>query len=123
MTLLNPGGDVEQTFDAALVGADRTRDLVVLQLLGAPAAALRPVQLGSSAGLRVGQQCLAIGWVGEAGLIWRAGRGSRWWGGEGGGLMRRCGGRSAASIETSRRPVRTAGRRNGASDGPRHHVT
>ncbi|GLC58336.1 hypothetical protein PLESTB_001347900 [Pleodorina starrii] len=61
VTLLTPASDVEQTFDAVLVGADRTRDLVVLKLLGAPPSALRPVQLGSSAGLRVGQQCLAIG--------------------------------------------------------------
>ncbi|EFJ43542.1 trypsin family [Volvox carteri f. nagariensis] len=61
VTLTNPGNDVEQTFDAVLVGADRTRDLVVLQLVGAPASVLRPVQLGSSGSLRVGQQCLAIG--------------------------------------------------------------
>ncbi|GIL87504.1 hypothetical protein Vretimale_1608 [Volvox reticuliferus] len=61
VTLLNPTNDIEQTFDAVLVGADRTRDLVVLQLLGAPPSALQPIQLGSSASLRVGQQCLAIG--------------------------------------------------------------
>ncbi|GLI70035.1 hypothetical protein VaNZ11_014773, partial [Volvox africanus] len=61
VTLLNPTNDTEQTFDAVLVGADRTRDLVVLQLVGAPPSALQPVQLGSSASLRVGQQCLAIG--------------------------------------------------------------
>ncbi|KAG2449040.1 hypothetical protein HYH02_005791 [Chlamydomonas schloesseri] len=63
VTLLNAAeGGLEQTFDAVLVGADRTRDLVVLQLAGAvPPGALRPAALGSSSGVRVGQQCLAIG--------------------------------------------------------------
>ncbi|KAG2495560.1 hypothetical protein HYH03_006160 [Edaphochlamys debaryana] len=61
VTLLNAAEGVEQTFDAVLVGADRTRDLAVLKLQNAPASALRPLPLGSSEGLRVGQQCLAIG--------------------------------------------------------------
>ncbi|KAG2444679.1 hypothetical protein HXX76_001423 [Chlamydomonas incerta] len=62
VTLLNAAeGGLEQTLDAVLVGADRTRDLVVLQLVGAPAGAAVPAALGSSGALRVGQQCLAIG--------------------------------------------------------------
>ncbi len=52
---------VQQTFDGLLVGTDRSRDLAVLQLVGAAGGALQPVRLGSSAGLRVGQACFAIG--------------------------------------------------------------
>lgn len=56
-----PGADgFNQTYDAVLVGADRAKDLAVLHI-AAPAAALRPVTLGQSAALRVGQQVLAIG--------------------------------------------------------------
>ncbi len=58
--MLGPDG-VEQTFDGLLVGADRARDLAVLRLANAPPARLRPVALGDSGGLRVGQQCFAIG--------------------------------------------------------------
>ncbi|KAG2444682.1 hypothetical protein HXX76_001426 [Chlamydomonas incerta] len=62
VTLLNAAeGGLEQTLDVVLVGADRTRDLVVLQLVGVPAGAAVPAALGSSGALRVGQQCLAIG--------------------------------------------------------------
>ncbi|GFR39899.1 hypothetical protein Agub_g404 [Astrephomene gubernaculifera] len=62
VTLLDPVSGTEQVYDAVLAGADRTRDLAVLRLLGPPAAGgLRPAELGSSAGLRVGQQCFAIG--------------------------------------------------------------
>ncbi|WIA08671.1 hypothetical protein OEZ85_008098 [Tetradesmus obliquus] len=59
VTLLLPDGG-QQTYDAVLVGADRARDLAVLKI---PAArdVLKPLQLGSSAGVRVGQLCLAIG--------------------------------------------------------------
>lgn len=49
-----------QTYDAVLVGADRTKDLAVLRI-GAPKEALRPARLGQSGQLRVGQQVLAIG--------------------------------------------------------------
>ena len=49
-----------QTFDGTLVGADRAKDLCVLHI-NAPPALLRPMQLGSSRALRVGQQVLAIG--------------------------------------------------------------
>lgn len=45
---------------AASAGADRARDLAVLKV-GAPPALLRPVALGDSSALRVGQGCLAIG--------------------------------------------------------------
>jgi hypothetical protein len=41
-------------------GADKARDLAVLKVR-APAALLRPVTLGDSSSVRVGQACLAIG--------------------------------------------------------------
>ena len=43
-----------------LVGADRAKDLAVLHV-SAPKQALRPMTLGESRALRVGQQVLAIG--------------------------------------------------------------
>ena len=49
-----------QTFDGVLVGADRAKDLCVLRI-NAPQDLLRPVKLGESRALRVGQQVLAIG--------------------------------------------------------------
>ena len=49
-----------QTFDGILVGADRAKDLCVLRI-NAPRDLLRPVKLGESRALRVGQQVLAIG--------------------------------------------------------------
>eukprot|EP00878_Enallax_costatus_P041975 GHUV01048917.1.p1 GENE.GHUV01048917.1~~GHUV01048917.1.p1 ORF type:complete len:481 (+),score=112.06 GHUV01048917.1:376-1818(+) len=61
VTLQGPNG-LQQTYDAVLVGADRSRDLAVLQV-SAPADSLTPLMLGSSEPgvLRVGQLCLAIG--------------------------------------------------------------
>ncbi|KAK9908391.1 hypothetical protein WJX75_007197 [Coccomyxa subellipsoidea] len=59
ITLLGADG-YNQTYDAVLVGADRTKDLAVLRI-GAPKEALRPARLGQSGQLRVGQQVLAIG--------------------------------------------------------------
>eukprot|EP00873_Tetraselmis_striata_P038538 jgi/Tetstr1/458802/TSEL_045186.t1 len=50
----------QQSYDGVLVGADRRRDLAVVKV-NAPPEALRPVQLGASSSLRVGQLCLAIG--------------------------------------------------------------
>ncbi|KAI3436238.1 hypothetical protein D9Q98_002292 [Chlorella vulgaris] len=50
----------QQAYDGYLVGADRARDLVVLKV-SAPASQLRPVALGDSSTVRVGQGCLAIG--------------------------------------------------------------
>ena len=41
-------------------GADKARDLAVLKVR-APAPLLRPVTLGDSSAVRVGQACLAIG--------------------------------------------------------------
>lgn len=57
--LLGPDG-YQQAFDGVLVGVDRFRDLAVLRV-DAPAAMLRPVSLGESAGLKVGQLVAAIG--------------------------------------------------------------
>lgn len=57
--LLNEEG-LQQAFDGYLVGADKARDLAVLKVK-APASLLRPVSLGDSAAVRVGQSCLAIG--------------------------------------------------------------
>ncbi len=51
---------VIQNFDATLVGVDRTKDLAVIRI-NAPPSLLRPVVLGDSDVLRVGQQTLAIG--------------------------------------------------------------
>lgn len=41
-------------------GADKARDLAVLKVK-APAELLRPVTLGDSGAVRVGQACLALG--------------------------------------------------------------
>ncbi|MEW5302865.1 MAG: hypothetical protein WDW36_005606 [Sanguina aurantia] len=59
ITLLGRDG-TSQTYEGHLVGADRTRDLAVVRI-NAPPEQLRVVTLGTSTGLRVGQQCLAIG--------------------------------------------------------------
>jgi S1-C subfamily serine protease len=48
------------TWQATLVGADPDKDLAVLHI-DAPAARLRPLAVGSSHDLKVGQQVLAIG--------------------------------------------------------------
>lgn len=49
----------QEVFSATLVGTDPDRDIAVLRVRGKHA--LRPLPLGSSAGLRVGQTTLAIG--------------------------------------------------------------
>jgi hypothetical protein len=59
VTILDSAG-VKRDFTATLVGAVRTKDLAVLKI-DAPRELLAPVTLGSSATVRVGQQCLAIG--------------------------------------------------------------
>lgn len=51
---------VQKNFEAKLVGADRSKDLAVLQV-EAPVDLLRPMKVGQSSFLKVGQQCLAIG--------------------------------------------------------------
>jgi len=59
VTLLGADG-FQKNFEAKLVGADKTKDLAVLDV-DAPVELLRPVKLGESSKLRVGQRCLAIG--------------------------------------------------------------
>ncbi|KAK9272509.1 hypothetical protein L1049_002882 [Liquidambar formosana] len=51
---------VQKNFEGKLIGADRTKDLAVLKV-EASEDLLRPVKVGQSSSLRVGQQCLAIG--------------------------------------------------------------
>ncbi|XP_071731074.1 protease Do-like 8, chloroplastic [Rutidosis leptorrhynchoides] len=51
---------VQKNFEAKLIGADRSKDLAVLQV-EAPVELLRPMKVGQSSILKVGQQCLAIG--------------------------------------------------------------
>lgn len=51
---------IQKNFEGRLVGADRTKDLAVLKV-EASDDLLRPVKVGQSSSLRVGQQCLAIG--------------------------------------------------------------
>ena len=49
-----------KTFSATLVGAERSKDLAVLRV-NAPEEYVRPVDIGSSAGVKVGQAVFAIG--------------------------------------------------------------
>ncbi|KAL7190506.1 hypothetical protein ACSBR2_022727 [Camellia fascicularis] len=51
---------VQKNFEGKLIGADRAKDLAVLKV-EATEELLRPVKVGQSSSLRVGQQCLAIG--------------------------------------------------------------
>nr|AFK34777.1 unknown [Lotus japonicus] len=51
---------VQKNFEATVVGADRLKDLAVLKV-EAPEDILRPIKVGQSSSLKVGQQCLAIG--------------------------------------------------------------
>lgn len=51
---------VQKSFEGRLIGADRAKDLAVLKIEAA-ADLLKPIQLGPSSSLKVGQQCLAIG--------------------------------------------------------------
>ncbi|EOY03441.1 Trypsin family protein with PDZ domain [Theobroma cacao] len=51
---------VQKNFEGKLIGADRTKDLAVLKV-EASEDLLRPIKVGQSSTLRVGQQCLAIG--------------------------------------------------------------
>jgi S1-C subfamily serine protease len=59
VTLLGTDGKNHE-YVAELVGADRAKDLAVIRI-SAPAALLRPVALGTSDSVRVGQTVLAIG--------------------------------------------------------------
>ncbi|XP_058187965.1 protease Do-like 8, chloroplastic [Rhododendron vialii] len=51
---------VQKNFEGTLIGADRAKDLAVLKV-EASEELLRPIKVGTSSSLRVGQQCLAIG--------------------------------------------------------------
>ncbi|KAH6791149.1 Trypsin family protein with PDZ domain-containing protein [Perilla frutescens var. frutescens] len=51
---------IQKNFEGKLIGADRAKDLAVLKV-EAPKELLRPMNIGSSSSLKVGQQCLAIG--------------------------------------------------------------
>ncbi|XP_044467525.1 protease Do-like 8, chloroplastic [Mangifera indica] len=51
---------VQKNFEGKLVGADRAKDLAVLKV-EASEDLLRPIKVGQSSSLKVGQQCLAIG--------------------------------------------------------------
>jgi len=57
---MKPSSPSHPTNHPLPAGADKARDLAVLKV-NAPASLLRPVPLGDSAGVRVGQACLAIG--------------------------------------------------------------
>lgn len=51
---------VQKSFEGTLIGADRAKDLAVLKVEAA-ADLLKPISVGPSSSLKVGQQCLAIG--------------------------------------------------------------
>ncbi|GFZ19187.1 trypsin family protein with PDZ domain-containing protein [Actinidia rufa] len=51
---------VQKNFEGKLIGADRAKDLAVLKV-EASEELLRPIKVGQSSSLRVGQHCLAIG--------------------------------------------------------------
>ncbi|XP_060192522.1 protease Do-like 8, chloroplastic isoform X1 [Lycium barbarum] len=51
---------VQKNFEGILIGADRSKDLAVLKV-EASEDLLRPIRVGESSSLKVGQQCLAIG--------------------------------------------------------------
>ncbi|KAL1824526.1 hypothetical protein ACET3Z_011304 [Daucus carota] len=51
---------VLKNFEGKLIGADRAKDLAVLKV-DASEDLLRPIKVGGSSSLKVGQQCLAIG--------------------------------------------------------------
>ncbi|KAH9618622.1 hypothetical protein KSS87_000924 [Heliosperma pusillum] len=51
---------VQKSFEGRLVGSDRAKDLAVLKV-DAAEELLKPITVGPSSSLKVGQQCLAIG--------------------------------------------------------------
>ncbi|KAJ6820523.1 putative protease Do-like 8, chloroplastic isoform X1 [Iris pallida] len=51
---------VQKNFEGKLIGADRAKDLAVLKV-EASKDLLKPIKVGNSSVLKVGQQCLAIG--------------------------------------------------------------
>lgn len=50
-----------KTYKAKVVGVDPTKDIAVLKVDDVPISELRPIEVGTSTGLRVGQGALAIG--------------------------------------------------------------
>ena len=58
--VLTSGDGRTSRFDASLVGFNPDKDVAVLQI-ETGGASLRPINIGESAGLRVGQTTLAIG--------------------------------------------------------------
>ena len=53
-------GNMEESFPAKLVGSDPNNDIAILKV-DAPAEMLKPVELGTSSNLQVGQSAVAIG--------------------------------------------------------------
>ena len=49
------------SYDAKLVGTDPNNDLAVIQVTGAPASLLKPITVGDSSQVKVGQMVVAIG--------------------------------------------------------------
>ncbi|XP_002984178.2 protease Do-like 5, chloroplastic isoform X2 [Selaginella moellendorffii] len=60
VVLLALNGDVD-SYNAAIIGLDPSRDLAVLKIEVPESSVLRPAVIGSSKDLRVGQNCYAIG--------------------------------------------------------------
>jgi len=59
-TTMRPSNQKRSVFKATVVGVDPSKDVAVLKV-NAPKSLLRPIVVGTSAGLKVGQQALAIG--------------------------------------------------------------
>lgn len=53
-------GNMEESFPAKLIGSDPNNDIAILKV-DAPAEMLKPVELGTSSNLEVGQSAVAIG--------------------------------------------------------------
>ena len=49
------------SYDAKLIGTDPNADLAVIQVLGAPASLIKPITVGDSTAVKVGQLVVAIG--------------------------------------------------------------
>jgi S1-C subfamily serine protease len=59
VTFKRPQGDL--TYDAKVLGSDKSTDVAVLQVQGAPASVLHPLPLGSVKTIHVGDPVVAIG--------------------------------------------------------------
>ena len=60
VTVLRPDDNIQQTFNATLVGADKARDLAVIQIEGIAEGILRPLSF-SKISPKVGSQAISIG--------------------------------------------------------------